>query len=378
MQRDEPLAPSRDMGSHAPLLNQDWQLIVDRLGGAEAIESSARRSKAFLRARVVGNAVDLLRLILAYCLGPGGLRSTAAWASAIGLVDISNVGLLQRLRRCGDWLGALVGHALAVGAPAASRGRLIRLVDATAVPQAGLAARQKNGLWRIHSAFELPAERFGFFALTDQHGGERLDRIPVEKGEIRIADRAYMQPDRIAVVIEAGGEVLVRAGWKSAGWLDRDGNPFDLIAELRNNTPRGLIDRPIWVRRQRRPALRLRLVAVKKSAPAAEAARRKARRQAQKGGHQIAKDTLETAGWVILVTSLTPEDFPTADILALYRLRWRIELAFKRLKSLVGLNGPPGADERSARPYLLAHLLMILLLEPLIDELEDSPRSAAA
>jgi hypothetical protein len=48
------------------------------------------------------------------------------------------------------------------------------------------------------------------------------------------------------------------------------------------------------------------------------------------------------------------------------------------LKSLVGLNGPPGADERSARPYLLAHLLMILLLEPLIDELEDSPRSAAA
>lgn len=364
--------------THAPLLNQDWQLIVDRLGGAEAIESSARRSKAFLRARVVGNAVDLLRLILAYCLGPGGLRSTAAWASAIGLVDISNVGLLQRLRRCGDWLGALVGHALAVGAPAASRGRLIRLVDATAVPQAGLAARQKNGLWRIHSAFELPAERFGFFELTDQHGGERLDRIPVEKGEIRIADRAYMQPDRIAVVIEAGGEVLVRAGWKSAGWLDRDGNPFDLIAELRNNTPCGLIDRPIWVRRQRRPALRLRLVAVKKSAPAAEAARRKARRQAQQGGHQIAKDTLEAAGWVILVTSLTPEDFPTADILALYRLRWRIELAFKRLKSLVGLNGPPGADERSARPYLLAHLLMILLLEPLIDELEDSPRSAAA
>ena len=48
---------------HAPLLNQDWQLIVDRLGGAERIESSARRTKAFLRARVVSNAVDLLRLI---------------------------------------------------------------------------------------------------------------------------------------------------------------------------------------------------------------------------------------------------------------------------------------------------------------------------
>src|SRR5205814_9886657 len=134
---------------HAPLVSQDWQLILDRLGGAEAIESSARRAKAFLRAREIPDAAALLRLVLAYCLGPGGLRSTAAWASAIGLVEISNVGLLQRLRRCGDWLAALVGQTLASGAPVASRGRPIRLVDATAVPPAGLAARQTNGLWRI-------------------------------------------------------------------------------------------------------------------------------------------------------------------------------------------------------------------------------------
>ena len=79
---------------------------------------------------------------------------------------------------------------------------------------------------------------------------------------------------------------------------------------------------------------------------------------------------------MILVTSLAPEDFSTADVLALYRLRWRIELGFKRLKSLIGLKGPPGADERSAKPYVLAHLLIILLLEPFVDELEDSPHWA--
>jgi hypothetical protein len=80
---------------------------------------------------------------------------------------------------------------------------------------------------------------------------------------------------------------------------------------------------------------------------------------------------------VILVTSLPPEVFAAADILALYRLRRRIEPAFKRLKSLVGLKGPPGTDARSARPYVLAHLLMILLLEPLIDTLAVSSRPAA-
>jgi len=251
------------------------------------------------------------------------------------------------------------------------------LIDATVVPQAGSAARHRNGLWRIHSGFELPAERFGFFEVTDQHGGERFDRIPVEKGEIRIADRAYLQPARVAAVLAAGGDVLVRAGWKSAAWLDAAGERFDLIAELRHNAQRDRLDRPIWVRQPGAAALRLRLVAVKKPAAATEAARGKARRQAQKGGHQIANDTLVAADWVILVTSLAPQAFSTEDILALYRLRWRIELAFKRLKSLVGLN-PPAVDERSARPYLLAHLLMILLLEPLVDALEDSPRSAPA
>lgn len=81
---------------------------------------------------------------------------------------------------------------------------------------------------------------------------------------------------------------------------------------------------------------------------------------------------------MILVTSLPAGTFSTDDILALYRLRWRIELAFKRLKSLIGLKAPPGVDERSAKPYLLAHLLVILLLEPLIDAFDASPRLAQA
>jgi len=71
-------------------------------------------------------------------------------------------------------------------------------------------------------------------------------------------------------------------------------------------------------------------------------------------------------------------EFSTDDVLALYRLRWRVELGFKRLKSVIGLHGPPGTDPRSARPYVLAHLLMLLLLEQWVDALEDSPRWAYA
>ena len=272
----------------------------------------------------------------------------------------------------------LVGQVLAAAAPQASGGRLIRIIDATTVPKKGPGARKKNELWRIHSAFDLPQERFGHFELTDQQAGETLDRIPVVAGEIRLGDRAYLQPDRMASVIEAGADVVIRAGWKSACWLDSKGDALDLVAELRKAAARGLIDRPIWIKRKSGEPLALRLVAIKKPAQAAAEARRKAHRAAQRGGHQLSKRTLDAADWVILITSLKPTEFATADVLALYRLRWRIELGFKRLKSLIGLKGPPGTDKRSARPHVLAHLLMILLLEPLIGELEDSPRLAEA
>jgi len=358
------------------LVTRDWEIVVARLGGVADVERSARETKAFLRARGVASAIDLLRLILAYCLGERGLRSTAAWATAIGLSDISNVALLKRLRGCGDWLALLVGAALAGAAPQAARSRLIRIIDATTVPKMGRTARTGNKIWRIHSAFDLPGERFSFFELTDQHGGETMDRIPVVKGEIRLADRAYLQPDRIASVLAEGADIVVRAGWRNARWLDGEGEPVDLLGEFAKASDCGLIDRPIFIARKTGQPLALRLVAVKKSGQAAEAARRTARQKARKGRHQISKGTLAAAEWVILVTSLPHETFPTAEVLALYRLRWRIELAFKRLKSLIGLKGPPGANERSAKPYVLAHLLIILLLEPLVDELEDSPHSA--
>jgi hypothetical protein len=295
----------------------------------------------------------------------------------MGLVNISNVALLYRLRRCGDWLAMLVGDALAGAAPKASHGRLIRVIDATTVPKKGPQARKQNELWRIHSAFDLPDERFGHFEVSDQQEGETLDRIAVVKGEIRIADRAHLQPDRMAKVIAAGADVVIRAGWKSARWVDAAGNTIDLVAELRDATA-DLLDRPIWIKPKGGSLLPVRLVAVRKPQQAAAEARRKARREAQRGGHTVSKQTLDAADWVILITSLKPEDFTADDVLALYRLRWRIELGFKRLKSLIGLKGPPGTTESSARPHILAHLLTILLLEPLIDELEDSPRLAEA
>src|SRR5512140_2485172 len=165
--------------AYESLVTEGFEAVISRLGGQAHIERSARG---------IDNALVLLRLILAYCLGGKGLRLTAAWAASLGVADISNVALLYRLRQCGDWLSLLAGNALSSACPKAAQGRTVRIVDATAVPKAGRKAKVGNGLWRLHCAFDLPSERFSHFELTDESEGERLDRIPVVKGEIRLAD----------------------------------------------------------------------------------------------------------------------------------------------------------------------------------------------
>ena len=192
------------------------------------------------------------------------------------------MALLYRLRQCGDWLAVLIGRALTAAAPQASHGRLIRIIDATTVPKAGTLAKTEERLVARAQCLRSAGERFGFFELTDQQGGETLDRIPVVEGEIRIADRAYLQPDRMAAVLDAGADIVVRAGWKNARWLDAEGEPVDLLAEFHAGAASGLIDRPIWLARKSGSPLSLRLIAVKKTEQAAAAAKRKARREARK------------------------------------------------------------------------------------------------
>jgi hypothetical protein len=369
------------------LLNELWLGALTRLGGPAAIEACARQTGAFLRPRAVKTACDLLRLVLAYCLGGMGLRSTSAWAASVRLADLSNVALLKRLRNCEAWLEHLVGQLL--GGELAAHGRRIRLVDGTTVPKASRTAKQNNGLWRIHCAFDLPAERFSFFALTDEKGGEQLDRVPVAEGDIFIADRGFMHAERLARVCEQGADIVVRAGWKGARWLDAKGKPFDLLAALATAANTGVLDCPIWVGRKKAPPLALRSrerlsltinvrsVAFRKPAAAAEISRAKARRAAQREGNVISPGTLVAAEWVILVTSLKAPAWSSAEIGDLYRARWRIEMAFKRLKSILGLEGPPGEDPKVAKTWILAHLLMVLLLEPHTSAPEISPRLAA-
>jgi hypothetical protein len=71
---------------------------------------------------------------------------------------------------------------------------------------------------------------------------------------------------------------------------------------------------------------------------------------------------LYTAGFVLVLTNL-PAAWSAETVLELYRFRWQVEVAFKRLKSLLHLDHLRARDPELAQVYLLAKLVGVLLLE---------------
>lgn len=116
---------------------------------------------------------------------------------------------------------------------------------------------------------------------------------------------------------------------------------------------------------KKQPPLHLRVVAIRKSAAATNRSQRKARTKAKGKGYRVSDITLEAAQYVFILTTLPEADASAEDVLELYRLRWQIECAFKRLKTLIQIDHLRAFDPDLAQTYLLAKLLGALLVDAL-------------
>ena len=95
--------------------------------------------------------------------------------------------------------------------------------------------------------------------------------------------------------------------------------------------------------------------------PAAEAERARVRVRRELGSKASELD-LEAASYVVLFTTVPAERMPTEMCLALYRLRWQVELAFKRWKSLCHFDRLPNYRDDTILSWLYAKLLLALLM----------------
>jgi len=347
-------------------LIDDWELIQKLLPAGW--EEQARQTRAFLVRRPDGfdSPATLLRVMLMHVAQGASLRMTARQATQAGVADVCDVAVLKRLRQCGEWFGwmtqELVSELISPLTPApmqAFAGRCLQLVDGSAVCEPG----GKGAKWRVHFALDLLRGRCRQVEVTTNREAESLTRFSWNSGDIVIADRNFAKARGIHHVRQCGADVIVRAKLYEPVLRDAEGEQIDMLSRRRTLPQQGVGDWRVWLGEgeQRVP---MRLIAWKMPDQEANKARERLRKTALKKQRQLRPETLEAAGYVFLLTTLM--EATASQILALYRMRWQIELAFKRMKSLLGLGKLKKVEPAGARAWLQGKLLIACLIEKMI------------
>jgi hypothetical protein len=314
---------------------------------------------------VFENAENLLRTLLIHLAEGCSLRETAVRAKHGHIVSVSDVALLKRLNASGEWF-----RWMAVGVmerwiekqPEAIFGKTlrIRLIDGSTIQEPG----STGSTWRLHYSIGLPSLRCDEVYVTSPEEGESFERFRVHPGDLFIGDRNFGRRADVKHVVQGGGRVLVRINLTNLPLVNKDGDPFPLLNRLRTLTKTKLGDWDVWVpyEKTRIPG---RVCALKKSKEAAEKAQRKALQENGRKGAKVRPETIEAAAYTFVFTTLD-RTFSPATVLEIYRGRWQIELAFKRLKSIIELGHLRKTDLEGAKAWLHGKLLVAFLIEALI------------
>lgn len=352
---------------HPDLIDAGWNDVLAWLPGD--LDDLARRTFGFRRRGQIRSAADLLRIAMAYAVLDFSLRSSATWMTTHGLGDISDVAVLGRLRRSEGFLGAVLARLLSSRlalSPTPSLPYRVRLLDATCLSAPG----SEGADWRVHASYDVARATIDHVDLTDNHGGENLSRADAQPGDVVIGDRGYGHATRMIELREGGAHFVVRIGHGTVPLCDRDGNALDPLAFARRRRARA--GRPprvestaVFLRDDRARAWPLRLVVVRKSAEATRKDRAKIEKEATRKSKRPTQRTLDAAAFALLLTSLPATDADDVTVAELYRVRWQVELTFKRWKSIFDLDRLRADDPGLARAYVYAKLIAACLADTL-------------
>ncbi len=343
-------------------LDADWRYLREFFPAD--LDDIAKSTGAVVRWRNIKNGEELLRLCLTYAVEDFSLRTTAGWAARSQWVELKDTSVLHRLRKATPFLEVVLAHLLnhRLGADRAA-GRPLRLVDATVLSIPGSVGTD----WRIHAIYEPVSCRLVRVQVTDHTGSERLDRYIIEAGDVVVADRGLAHARGIHAVNDANAYCLLRMHWQNIKLESTDGSPL-VLNELLEKANRGMTGTDIRVPLKGREAVPVRLLIRPLPPDKAEEARAKMRRNASKKCRKPSERGLLLAGYFCLLTSI-PEEVASDDaVMEYYRVRWQVELFFKRCKSLLKLNSLRAVDPNLVRAYCTGKLIEIALVELLASE----------
>lgn len=349
-------------GMDKNIIDTDWKYLCQFFPAN--LNELAKSTGAVARWRNIKSGEEFLRLILAYATEDFSLRNTAAWSTQQAEHGLKDTSVLHRLRAAPPLLEAVLAHLLRRHLRAESApGPTFRILDATVLTEPG----SKGTDWRLHAVYDPAHSCLRRVEVTDQHGGERLERDRPQPGDVVCGDRGLAHAKGIHAVSEAGGYVLLRMHWQNIRLEDGQGRPLDWEGILKR-ADAGDMGTPVYVPLSGKQPIPTRLIVRPLPTEVAARQRQRLRRNAAKKGRTPSATALRLAGYFCLLTTL-PVALASDDVvIELYRVRWQIENFFKRCKSLLHFDHLRAFDPEVVRSYCLAKLIEVVLIQCLQQE----------
>jgi hypothetical protein len=309
----------------------------------------------------ITNARDLLRMIFVHAGADLKLRETVALIAESGGPAVSHVTLHKKMRLAPPFLAGLVAKLAdsAEAAPERWAGYEVIVVDGSTFSGPGAEGADA----RLHLQLRLSDLEILGAAMEGRSVGESFKRFTWKPGQLAVGDRGYCNPPGVAHVVSQGGDVLVRANRTSLPVFGRRGERIDQMSWLRGLRGHQPAERWVGIQdRETDQCIEGRLIACR--LPPAEAEKARARVRRELGTSTSAAD-LEAAQYVVLFTTVPAERMSPTMCLELYRLRWQVELAFKRWKSLCHFDRLPNYRDDTILAWLYAKLLLALIMHRL-------------
>ena len=207
---------------------------------------------------------------------------------------------------------------------------------------------------RVQAVYDLISGRLIHFSI-DPYSKNDLTAAPdlqLQRNDLSLRDRGYLTLPEIQRHLDAEADCIYR---HKTGILYLDPQtkePIDLPALLRKH---GHLDIPVLLNNESHTPVRL--VCAPVSEEIANLRRMKARNETH--GRNPSKALLELLSWTILITTIPSERADFKKLLAIYGLRWRIEILFKAWKSHMKFAALHRVSKSQMLILLKARLLLI-------------------
>lgn len=336
-----------------------WESLVQFLPAEyEALAAEHEQVETKYGNAKIRDAATLLRFILLHVGADLPLRQTVAVMAEAGGPSLSPMRLHKKMARAAPYLRALVERMVdwpVEGALEKWGGYVFAAVDATVVCGPGATGTDA----RIHTKLRVADVSIASAEVTDETDGESFCRFAWDAGELAVGDRAYFSPRGIEHVLDARADVLVRYRIGGVELQNASGEVTDVLAAVSHLGVGESFDLAVHAKLPSR-VVPGRLIAYRLPDDAVERARERMRSEK---GSALSPRVFESAKYVLLFTTAIRSRLDANRCLQGYRLRWQIELQFKRWKSLCGFDALPNIRDDTTLAWLYAKVLLGAMLD---------------